>query len=89
MLAGLPCGLAALEWALLAFAIGLVLMAELGNTALETVVDLVSPDHHRLARIAKDTSAGMVLTAAVTAAAVGLIILGPWYWKWILSLLAP
>lgn len=58
-------------------ACGLVLVAELLNTVIEAIVDLVSPDHHPLAARAKDVSAGAVLVAAVTAVAVGLVHLGP------------
>lgn len=65
------------EWCLLILAIGLVWLAEALNTALEFAVDLISPDHHDLAGMAKDTAAGAVLLAAATSAAVGFIILGP------------
>ena len=52
---------AALDVAVLLLAIGLVLVAEALNTALEAVVDLATPDHHPLARIAKDAAAAGVL----------------------------
>ena len=56
---------------------GLVLSAELVNTAVEAVVDLASPDSHALAGHAKDVSAGAVLVAAAISVAVGLVHLGP------------
>jgi len=59
------------EFALVALAITLVLFAELVNTAIEVVVDLVSPDFHPLAQRAKDVAAGAVLLASV-----GALILG-------------
>jgi diacylglycerol kinase (ATP) len=59
------------EFALLALAITLVLFAELVNTAIEVVVDLVSPEFHPLAQRAKDVAAGAVLLASV-----GALILG-------------
>jgi diacylglycerol kinase (ATP) len=65
------------EWAILALAIGFVFSAEAFNTALETVVDLVSPDFHPLAGITKDVAAGAVLLAAISSAAAGLIIFVP------------
>jgi diacylglycerol kinase len=65
------------ETGVLLLAIGLVLAAEALNTAVEAVVDLASPEYHELARVAKDTAAGGVLLAAVMAALVGLVILGP------------
>ncbi|WP_145368018.1 diacylglycerol kinase family protein [Maioricimonas rarisocia] len=84
--AAIVCGLGiwlridSADWAILALAIGLVWTAEMFNTAIETAVDLASPEYHRLAKIAKDCSAGGVLTAAVTAVIVGLIVLGPPLW---------
>ena len=63
--------------AVLALAIGLVLVGEAFNTALEAVVDLASPSRHPLAKVAKDVAAAGVLLAAATAALVGLLILGP------------
>lgn len=65
------------RWALLIFAIGLVWLSEAFNTALEAFIDLVNPDTHPLARIAKDTAAAAVLVAAITAAIIGFLILGP------------
>ena len=65
------------ELAALVLAIGLVLVAEAGNSALEALVDLVSPERHRLARVAKDVGAAAVLLAAICAALVGLLVLLP------------
>lgn len=56
---------------------GLVLCAELGNTALESVVDLIAPDVRPLAGRAKDVAAGAVLTAAAVSVLVGIAHLGP------------
>lgn len=56
---------------------GLVLTAELANSALESVVDLASPDHAELAGAAKDMAAGAVLIASIFALLVGLAVLGP------------
>ncbi len=68
------------EWCILLIAIALVLAAEAFNTALETVVDLVSPEYHELAEIAKDVASGAVLITALFAALVGAIILLPKFW---------
>ncbi|MGE4001423.1 MAG: diacylglycerol kinase family protein, partial [Planctomycetaceae bacterium] len=75
----LRCG--AVEWGVLLLTIGLVWATELINTAIEAVVDLVSPQEHELARIAKDTASGAVLAAAVTSVFVGAILFGPRLWK--------
>jgi diacylglycerol kinase (ATP) len=52
----------------------LVWSLELVNTALEAIVDLVSPTFHPLARIAKDTAAGAVLVASAVSMLVGLSV---------------
>jgi diacylglycerol kinase len=69
--------LSASHWAVLFLAMGLVWMAEFINSALEATVDLASPEIHPLARVGKDVGAAAVLLAAVCAAVVGLLILGP------------
>ena len=63
------------EFALLAISILSVLCAELIKTAIEAIVDLVSPNYHPLAKTAKDTAAGAVLTAALGAAIMAYLIL--------------
>ncbi|MEY5099030.1 MAG: hypothetical protein RJA36_1749 [Pseudomonadota bacterium] len=67
----------ALEWALLSAVIGLVLCAEALNTGIEIVVDLVSPEWHRLARDAKDVAAAGVLLASLGALGTGAWIFLP------------
>lgn len=67
----------ALEWCILLILFGMVLAAELVNTAIESAVDLAVKGPHPLARLAKDTAAGAVLVCAMVAAIVGGIILGP------------
>ncbi|MFC4808236.1 diacylglycerol kinase family protein [Paenibacillus sp. GCM10023250] len=75
--AGWLAGLSRPEWLAIVIAQGAVLAAELLNTAVERVVDLVSPDPHPLAKAAKDAAAGAVLVTAVMALIVGLIVFGP------------
>ena len=69
--------LAPLRMVAIMFAVGFVLVAELFNTAVEAAVDLAMPEHHPLAKRAKDASAGAVLLAAVCAALVGGIVFLP------------
>jgi diacylglycerol kinase (ATP) len=64
-----------LEFAILALSVSFVLFAELVNTAIEVVVDMVSPEYHPLAKIAKDIAAGSVLVAAVGAVVMGYLVL--------------
>ena len=75
LLAALLLRVSPLEFTLLTVSICFVLFAELINTALETVVDLVSPEFHPLAKIAKDVAAGGVLVASFGAAVMGVLIL--------------
>lgn len=67
------------EWCILILCIGMVWTAETFNTALETLTNLVSPEHNILAGKTKDLAAGAVLLAAITAAIVGIIVFLP-YW---------
>ena len=69
--------LAAMEWAILALTIGLVLSLEAINSAIEFAVDLASPEYHELAKRAKDVSAAAVLMAAMTAIVVGAFLFLP------------
>jgi len=66
--------LSQLELALVLLAIGIVIAAELFNTSVEAVVDLVTRDYHPLAKIAKDTGAAAVLVTAATAVVVGFFV---------------
>ena len=66
-----------LEWVACILAIVIVIGSEMLNTAIETVVDLVSPNINPLAKKAKDIAAGSVLVMAIGALLVGLIIFIP------------
>ena len=66
-----------MEWLVCLLLIGLVIMAEFINTAVEYVVDLASPKVHPLAKAAKDTASAGVLMMAIISAAIGLIIFVP------------
>jgi diacylglycerol kinase (ATP) len=83
---GLWLGLPPRDWAVIVLTIAMVFTAEFINTAIEAVVDLASPVHHPLAKVGKDVGAGAVLVAALAAALVGLLILGPPLWARIASL---
>ena len=51
-----------------------VLVAEMMNTVVEAIVDLVSPEIHPLAKIAKDVAAGIVLIVAMTSVLIGYLL---------------
>ncbi len=59
------------------FAIALVLITEMFNTAIEKIMDHFSPAHHPAVKIIKDIAAGAVLIAAIVAVIIGLIIFIP------------
>jgi diacylglycerol kinase (ATP) len=54
--------------------VAFVIALELVNTAIESVVDLMTVAHHPLAKIAKDTAAGAVLVATLSAVVVGYLV---------------
>lgn len=66
--------LSTIEFIILILTISAVLAAEMFNTALESIVDLVSPADHPLAKIAKDVAAGAVLCTAIAAVTVGYFL---------------
>jgi diacylglycerol kinase (ATP) len=65
------------EWEWIMLAIALVLIVELLNTSIETLVDLVSPGYHEMAGRVKDVCAGAVVIAAVFALVTGIVIFLP------------
>ena len=66
------------EWLITLLAIGMVLSAELINTAIEAVVDLVTLEIHPLAKIAKDCGSAATFVLAVMAAVIGCVIYIPY-----------
>ena len=58
---GLVFSISFLEWLCVIICFGLVLGGEVINSAIESVVDLASPEYHELAKKAKDCAAGGVL----------------------------
>ena len=78
IIAGIVLGITRTEWIMVVMCIGTVIAAELFNTAIEKLVDLVSPERHPVAGRVKDIAAGAVLICAVAAAIIGLIIFIPY-----------
>jgi len=74
---GVLLGLTSLEFVILLFTIFLVIMAEMINTALESMTNLITLEYRQEAKIAKDVAAGMVLIAAILSIVVGLAIFLP------------
>ena len=71
---GLLLRLSRIEMAVLFIVVSGVLVAEMMNTAVESVVDMITQSYHPLAKLAKDIAAGAVLIASTTAAIVGGIL---------------
>lgn len=80
VVAGVWLRITAIEWAVVALTVGLVIGAEMLNTVAEMAVDLLTQRQHPLAKIAKDTGAGAVLITALAAVGVGIAIFGPRLW---------
>lgn len=74
---GFICSITTTEWLIVIVCFGLVLGGEAFNSALESIVDLASPEFHDLAGKAKDCAAGAVLLFAIAAFVVGCIIFVP------------
>ncbi|MGI6550018.1 MAG: diacylglycerol kinase family protein [Syntrophomonadales bacterium] len=81
--AGLFFGLNTVEWLLIILTVTMVWAAEILNSSLEEVVDLVSPEYDVRAGRAKNMSAGAVLVTALGAVFVGIMIFGPRIIYWL------
>lgn len=82
---GFVLGISAIEWMIQCLTIGLVLVAEALNTAIEKVADFIHPNYHEKIGFIKDIAAG----APAFAALVSLIIAGIIYVPKIMTLLLP
>jgi len=77
VIAGIILRLDALSWAILFTAIGLVIVAELLNTAVENLVDMVTGEYSQKAKAVKDIAAGAVLVAVAVAVILGVLVFLP------------
>lgn len=77
IIAGLLLNISQIEWIICIILFGIVISAELVNTSIETIVDMVSPQINPKAKIAKDISACSVLVLAIASAIIGIIIFLP------------
>lgn len=77
VVAGLVFSISKTEWIAVIICIGMVFTAEGFNTAIERLVDLVSPEYNKKAGIVKDIAAGAVLISAICAAIIGCMIFIP------------
>lgn len=75
--AGIVLHLSMLEWITIILVIGLVLVTELINSAIEMLIDYIKPEIHPQAKVIKDIAAGAVLVTAAVAVIVGILIFIP------------
>ncbi len=65
------------EWMMISFAIGIVFVCEIFNTAIELIVDQISHDRNQQSGLIKDLAAAAVLFASITALTIGALIFIP------------
>jgi diacylglycerol kinase len=75
--AGLLLNFSSIEFLILILTILIVLIAEMANTAVEEVTNLVTVKWARQAKLAKDISAGMVLVSAIGSIVIGMLLFLP------------
>jgi diacylglycerol kinase len=83
IIVGLKLQFLAIEWLWISLAIAGVWVAELINTAIEKLADLVSPEINPIAKKVKDYAAGAVLVMAIWAIFVFCLISLPHLWMWL------
>ncbi len=71
-------GVSRTEFLIIALSVIAVLLAEMFNTAIEAIVDIMSPEHSEKARVVKDIAAGAVFLTAFGVAVIGYLILSPY-----------
>ena len=84
--AAVYCKVSLLEFAVLLLAIFGVMVTEMINTAIEELVNILSPQHRLEAALAKNVAAGAVLLAALGAIVIGMVIFFPqleWIWNYL------
>ncbi len=77
LVTGYCVNLSTLEWGALVLAMGLVITAEIINTVLENMSDLIAPEKNPVIKKIKDIAAAGVLVSAITALLVGILIFLP------------
>lgn len=78
IIAGFVLNISRDDWIIVIILIGLVLSAELGNSAIEAIVNSFTQEHHPGAKLAKDFAAGSVVIVIITAAVVGTMVFWPY-----------
>lgn len=76
-IAGWYFGITIEQWLVVIFTMLLMFTAEMINTSIESMTDLIKKEYSQQAKIAKDVAAGMVLLNAIGSVTIGIIIFGP------------
>jgi diacylglycerol kinase (ATP) len=76
-LLGIYCRLKGIELVALCLTITLVFMAEIFNTAIEIMIDMLTDKYHVMIKLVKDIAAAVTLIASLNAVAVGIIL----FWR--------
>lgn len=74
---GLGFHISPLQWVITLVMGALILVAELFNTSIEAVVDMVTEEYHPLAKVAKDTASAACFVADLIAAGMWLVVFAP------------
>ena len=82
---GIAFDITFLEWVISFGSLALIMIIELLNTAIEAVVDMVTEDFHKLAKVAKDCGSAAAGLMSILAAIVNLIIFVPYIMKFIIK----
>lgn len=80
ILLGWRLGINRIEWCIIILAIGIVILAEIINTAVEFITDVLKPRIDDYVKVIKDIMAAAVMTSSLVAVIVGLIIFVPYLW---------
>lgn len=76
IVAGFIFQLSMIEWCIILFCCGLVIICEIINTCIEKIMDFIHPDYHEQVKVIKDMAAGFVMLAAIIALIIGVMIFG-------------
>lgn len=71
-------GVTRMEWCILILTIGIVMLTEIINTAIELVTDVLKPRIDNYVKVIKDVMAAAVMMSSVMAVVIGLIIFIPY-----------
>jgi diacylglycerol kinase len=73
-----------IEWCLLLLCIGLVLSLEMLNSAIEYIVNMISPGYHETAGKIKDLAAGAVLVVSCGSLTIAIVIFKKYFILYVL-----